>query len=268
MTETSAAIRFREEYGAHRASEGRAHSPAEMQTLPFLRSGPLAKQWAVRARSYTAFVSRIATPVARALGRPLRLLDLGAGNGWLSWRIALAGGECVAVDIRDDTIDGLGAAAAYLGHSSPSFERLVASFDALPLGSNQFDIVTFNASLHYAIDLATVLREARRCVRRGGRIVILDSPFYTRDADGAAMVRAKQDSAVRQFGARAATLTTLPFIEYLTRDRLAAASEGLGLEWRRHRVRYPLWYEMRPVVARLRGRRTPSRFDLWESATS
>jgi hypothetical protein len=51
------------------------------------------------------------------------------------------------------------------------------------------------------------------------------------------------------------------FIEYLTEERLRAA---LGFEWRRHRVWYPLWYEMRPVVARLRGRRRPSRFDLWE----
>ena len=33
--------------------------------------------------------------------------------------------------------------------------------------------------------------------------------------------------------------------------------------WRRHRVLYPLWYELRPLVARLKRRRRPSRFDLW-----
>ena len=48
----------------------------------------------------------------------------------------------------------------------------------------------------------------------------------------------------------------------------AAASRGLGLAWRRHRVRYPLWYELRPLVARLRGRRAPSRFDLWEATVA
>jgi hypothetical protein len=60
----------------------------------------------------------------------------------------------------------------------------------------------------------------------------------------------------------------LPFIEYLTPARLEAASKQLGLVWTRHRVRYPLWYELRPLAARLRGHRTPSRFDLWEAVVS
>jgi hypothetical protein len=60
----------------------------------------------------------------------------------------------------------------------------------------------------------------------------------------------------------APTLLTPPFIEYLTRERLNSASDNLV--WQRHRVRYPLWYELRPIVARLRRRRPPSRFDLWE----
>ncbi len=55
----------------------------------------------------------------------------------------------------------------------------------------------------------------------------------------------------------------LPFIEYLTREGLASASAALGVEWRRTRVAYPLWYELRPFSARLHGARAPSRFDLW-----
>ena len=46
----------------------------------------------------------------------------------------------------------------------------------------------------------------------------------------------------------------LPFVEFLTRERLAEASRGLSLApWRRHRVLYPLWYELRAVRAALRG---------------
>jgi ubiquinone/menaquinone biosynthesis C-methylase UbiE len=264
MTTPSAITRFREEYGAHRASEGRAHSVTELHALPYLRSGPLAKQWSVRARTFDAFMSRVVRPVARTLDRPLRLLDLGAGNAWLSWRVALEGGECVAVDIRDDRVDGLGAASTYV--AARRFERVVASFDALPLSAGYFDVVVFNASVHYAVDLDVVLREARRVARGGGRIVILDSPFYGRDADGAAMVDEKRRQASQRFGARADALTALPFIEYLTAQRLASASNGA--QWQRHRVTYPLWYELRPLVARLRGRRRPSRFDLWECAAS
>ena len=268
MTAPSALARFRTEYGAHRASEGRAHSRAELFALPYLRSGPLAKQWSVRARTFEVFMRRVVAPAARTVDRPLRLLDLGAGNGWLCHRLARAGGHAVAVDIRDDSIDGLGAAKPFFSAGFPPFGRIVASFDALPIHDAEFDIVVFNASLHYATSLHVVLDEARRVARKGGRLAVLDSPFYKRDGDGRAMVDDKRRNASAQFGERAEALLSLPFIEFLTRDRLDAASRGLGLAWRRHRVSYPLWYEARPYVARLRRRRPPSRFDLWETSVA
>jgi len=262
---TTSLAEFRAAYAAHRASEGRALDRDALLALPYLASGPLARQWGVRARTYEAFMRSVLLPSPESR---VRLLDLGAGNGWLCWRAAQVGCECVALDLRDDAVDGLGAAAAYLDEPNGSFSRVAASFDALPLVARSFDVVVFNASLHYAVDLAAVLREARRAVRTGGRVVALDSPFYRRDADGAAMVADKRRHAAERFGERAETLMALPAIEYLTAERLTAASAGLGLAWRRRRVRYPLWYEIRPYVARLRGRRAPSRFDLWEAVAA
>jgi SAM-dependent methyltransferase len=161
-------------------------------------------------------------------------------------------------------VDGLGAAAGYLERSPGLFKRVAASFDALPLPAACFDLVVFNASLHYALDLPRVLAESRRVLVPGGRLVILDSPFYSRGEDGDAMVAEKRREGQARFGGRADVLLDPPFIEYLTVQRLAEASHGLGIGWRRHRVRYPLWYELRPWRARLRGTRAPSRFDLWE----
>ena len=198
------------------------------------------------------------------LGPVVRLL-LGAGNGWLCYRASLLGHDATAMDVRDDAVDGLGAAAGYDPHLPKPFGRVVASFEAIPAPDGAYDLVVFNAALHYAIDLGKALAEARRVIRPGGRIAILDSPFYRRAADGEAMVREKREMAARRFGGRAEALIALPCIEYLTRERLALASAPLGLRWRRHRVRYPLAYELRPAVALLRRRRAPSRFDLWES---
>ena len=83
------------------------------------------------------------------------------------------------------------------------------------------------------------------------------------------MVREKRRNAERQFGNRKDSLLALAFVEYLTPQRLEDASRQARLgPWRRHRVRYPLWYELRPVRALVRGERTPSRFDLWESVTA
>jgi len=240
---------FRNEYADHRAAEGRAHIGADLASLPYLRSGPLARQWTVRAHSYEALLRHVIEPMLAQLDRPLDILDLGAGNGWLSHRLARRGHECIAIDVRDDRVDGLGAATELL--SRASFAPLVASFDAVPLPGQVADLAVFNASLHYARDLSEVLGEAIRLVRMGGFIAVVDSPFYDRIEDGEAMVREKRATP---------GLATFDCIAFLTRDRLEAASP---LAWRRHRVRYPLWYELRPLLARLRGARRPSRFDIW-----
>jgi SAM-dependent methyltransferase len=258
--------RFRRAYGEHRAIEGRRFSDDELLSLPFLSTGPLQREWSVRARTFQKFVRRVLEPRADAVEpRPLRVLDLGAGNGWLCYRVQLRGHLAVALDVRTDAVDGLAAAHSYRPHIPRMFGRVAASFEDVPLVSDAFDIVVFNAAIHYALSLDVVIREAARVTKSTGRIAILDSPFYARSESGEAMVVEKRRSSPTHFGERAKDLLGLPFIEYLTRDRLADASHHLGLRWRRHRVSYPLWYEMRSVRASVGRRRPPSRFDLWEA---
>jgi SAM-dependent methyltransferase len=250
--------RFRAAYGIARAREGRG-GEAELLALPYVAEGPLAKEWSVRARSFDALDGRWLRD------GPKRILDLGAGNGWLCYRTAQSGHAPVAVDVRTDGVDGLAAAQGYGLRLETLFPRVAASFERMPFRANSFDVGIFNASLHYALDLGAVLREVARVVTAGGRIFIIDSPFYRSEAVGRQMVEEKRRNAGRQFGDLAGDLAGLPFIEFLTPRRLREASSRLGLTWRRHRVRYPLWYELRPVVALLRRRRPPSRFDVWES---
>ncbi len=255
--------RFAIDYAAHRQAEGRGYAGDALFALPYLKTGPLARQWAVRARSYEALMSRVIRPEIARAGRPLTVLDLGAGNGWLSYRIALEGCLTTALDIRDDAIDGLGAGRAFVERARGRMATRVAAFEEIPLPEASVDVAVFNASLHYATDLAAVLAEAARVTRPDGSLAILDSPFYRREADGRAMVAEKSAQATQHFGDRAETLTALPFIEFLTRQRLLDASAPLGLSWSRSRVLYPAWYELRPVLAAIKGARAPSRFDLW-----
>lgn len=257
---------FREAYAAQRAAEGRGTGgTTELVTLPYLRTGPWARHWAVRARTFDAFVRRVLAPLERsAAARTLRVLDLGAGNGWLCARLIGRGHMAVAMDVRTDTVDGLGAGAGYADHLKRMFGRVAASFEAVPVGGARFDIVVFNASLHYATDVGRVLREAVRLLAPQGRVVIMDSPFYRSDGAGQAMVTEKRRHAAEQFGDRASALLAGNAIEYLTPRGLKEASAPLGLNWTRHRVWYPAWYELRPLIARIRGRRAPSRFDVWE----
>jgi SAM-dependent methyltransferase len=247
---------FAREYARFRAEEGRGYCGRTLFELPYVRSGPHAGQWSVRSRTFDAFMTEVLRPAASQSLEPLTVLDLGAGNGWLSYRIALEGHRAIAIDIRDDAVDGLGAADPFLARA-PSMSCLIAPFDAVPLPSESVDVAVFNASLHYATDLPRVLAEAERLTKPGGKIAIMDSPFYRSEADGAAMVAEKR----RQFGARAELLMALPFIEFLTIKRLRQAAPDLS--WVHHKVRYGLAYEFRPFLAAIRGKRRPSRFDLW-----
>lgn len=264
MAEALAA--FGAEYARHRAAEGRGYAEDALLSLPYLRDGAFADQWQVRARTFEAFMAHVLRPLAARRGRPLAVLDLGAGNGWLSYRVALEGHSATALDIRTDAVDGLGAAEPFVSRAPGQIERVAASFEAIPLPDAGVDIAVFNASLHYALDLDGALAEAARVVRPGGQLAILDSPFYRRERHGLAMVAEKRAGAAQRFGAAADTLLALPFIEFLTAGRLEAASAGLDLTWRRRRVRYPLDYELRPLRAALSRQRPPSRFDLWTSA--
>jgi SAM-dependent methyltransferase len=143
------------------------------------------------------------------------------------------------------------------------FGRVAASFDALPLRPGRFDLVVFDASLHLAEDLPRVLAEAASAAAPGGRVAILDSPFYARPESGAAMCEEKRRETAARYSDLAGDLLALAPVEFLTRERLAEAGAGAGLRFRRRRVLYPVAYEARGVVARLRGARAPSRFDVW-----
>lgn len=262
--------RFAEAYAAHRAEEGRGRGGGdELRALPWLREGPLARQWSVRARTFERFVEDVVRPMARSAGRPeLHVLDAGSGNGWLCYRLAGMGHHAVALDARTDHVDGLGAAEGYRGVLQSLFTRVAGSFEAPPLRSGTFDLVVFNASLHYAVDLARTVEQAARLLAPEGAVVVLDSPFYRRAEDGEAMIAEKRAAAHERFGSRADALMSLPSVEYLTAARLVEASRTTGLAWKRRRVRYPLWYELRPLGAALRRRRPPSRFDLWVGTRS
>lgn len=258
--------RFQRDYMELRAREGRGSGGLpELLALPYLDDGPMKRQWQVHARSYESLSRKIVAPTAEHVApRTLEILDLGAGNGWMCHRLQQQGHRCVALDLRVDTVDGLGAGAAFEPHEDNMFPRVAASFDSLPFPDGCFDIAVFASALHYTSDLPATIEEACRVLRPGGRVAILDSPFYKRSADGDEMIIERERATHEFLGDLADGLLALGSIEYLTRERLVDASLGSGISWHRHRVRYPLWYELRPIKAWLRRKRPPSRFDLWE----
>lgn len=248
-------------YEAVRTKEGRGSASAEYYlALPFRDlTGNNSWQWRIRSRTFGHLERRLLPAIEPAYPRGCDVLDLGAGNGWLSYRLALRGHRPVAVDLLDNDADGLGAAGHYFHYLPQSFPRFQAEMDRLPFASKQFDVAIFNASFHYSVDYAQTLREALRCLRRPGHVIIADSAFYSRDESGRAMREEKRAAFQKQFGFRS---DSIPSREYLTLEVLRALAEEFSLRWTVLKPWYGMGWAMRPLRARLLRRREPAKFYL------
>jgi SAM-dependent methyltransferase len=251
--------RFVTDYEYIRAAEGRASAGGDYYcNLPYRDvTGRNSGQWRIRARSYEALVSKVLQSYVPERGR---ILDLGAGNCWMSFRLALAGYSPCAVDLLTNPQDGLGAAIYYRGHLSELFPRFQAELSHLPLQDDQFDAVIFNASFHYTEDAEAALREALRCTRTGGIVIISDTPWYRRDESGQQMVAERRAKFLARYGSASDSLKSA---EYLTDDRLQSLADRTAIEWTIHNPRYGLRWKLRPLIARLQNRREPSRFRIY-----
>ena len=248
---------FTREYESVRRAEGRGDNrPEYYRALPFHDlSGRMSGDWQIRAASFKAVIARVVTPLERKLARPLRILDVGAGNGWLSTRLAQRGHAAAAVDLSTNDFDGLGCFRYY----DAAFTPVQAEFDHLPFGEGSVDLVVFNASFHYSTNYASTLREARRVLDAAGKTIVMDSPVYRRKTSGDQMVHERQVEFSSKFGCPSNALPSENFLTYQRLEELAAGSAG--------RVqlitpRYDFRWRLRPLKARLLGRREPAKFHL------
>jgi SAM-dependent methyltransferase len=257
MNSTVGRLRFLAEYGTVRASEGRgSDDPRWYYSLPWAElSGPIGAQWRMRAQSWRYFETRILPHFEHTLARPLRVLDLGAGNCWMSWRMALRGHSPVAVDIFTDERDGLRASRHY--RAQTPFQVLEAEFDRIPLAAGSADLAIFNASLHYSSDYRRTLAEVFRVLQPHGAVVVIDSPVYRVPEHGQRMVAERRARFQGEYGFPSDAQGS---IEYLDEVTLRDVALELGIWWSIHKPWYGLAWHLRPVRAWLERKRPPSRF--------
>jgi SAM-dependent methyltransferase len=250
--------RFINDYERIRSEEGRGSLNEEFYLgLPYKdASGRNTGQWAIRARTFGCLIEHVLKPLAPGA----KILDLGAGNGWMSYRLALAGFRPVAADLLTNGQDGLAAASHYHKHLDRQFPRFQAEMTRLPFQGEQFDAVIFNASFHYSDDYEASLREVLRCLRIGGMVIISDTPWYSRTESGRQMIAERHAAFLQRFGTAS---DSIPSLEFLTNERLHTLERQLSIRWTIHKPQYGLKWALRPLFARLRRRREPSRFRIY-----
>jgi ubiquinone/menaquinone biosynthesis C-methylase UbiE len=246
--------RFIGDYEFVREKEGRgSDSAAYYLALPFEDvTGRNTWQWRIRARTFRFLNKRILPSVRAGHPHGAYILDVGAGNCWLSHRLAVAGHHPVALDIIDNPSDGLGAA-----HHYGPFPCFQAEMDRLPFQDRQFDAIIFNASFHYSTDYEITLQEALRCLKRPGYLIITDSPWYSRPEAGERMVKEKHEAYLRTFGFASDSLRSM---EYLTPQILAQLAKKLSLRWKVGKPWYGVSWALRPLRAFVLRRRETSKF--------
>lgn len=246
---------FIREYELVRKAEGRgSHDPEYYRVLPFADlSGKLAHDWTIRARSYQTLIDQLLEPLEKFWNRPLKILDIGAGNCWLSNRFAQRGHLVASVDLLTNSLDGLGSHLFY----DTEFTPVQAEFDCLPFQDAQADLLVFNASLHYSTHFETSLGEAQRVLRSGGQLVILDTPVYHDPESGRRMVREREEQFSKRYGFPS---NTLPSENFLTHERLEGLAKSLGIDWQIIAPDYGLIWNLNRLSARLRARREPAAF--------
>jgi SAM-dependent methyltransferase len=253
-TDTARFERFLEDYQCVRRDEGRGSPDPEFyRTLPFHAFAAHDEHWRIRAVSYEAFMAQVVEPAHARQGRCQRVVDLGAGNAWLSNRLAARGHLVAAVDLSVDADDGLRCRERY----ETRFVAVQATFDRLPFQGGQFDLAVFNGSLHYSTSYDRSLAEALRVLSPSGSLVIFDSPLYRDASSGAQMVSERAHAFAAKFGRPP---HPLPSEHFLTWNRLTELGQALGVDWHFVRPGYGWRWRLRPYLARLLGRREPATF--------
>ena len=257
MTAADARHRFLVEYGTVRAAEGRGSDDRRWyRALPWRDlSGRMDAQWAMRGRSWRYFAAHILPHFEQRAGRPLRVLDLGAGNCWMSWRLAERGHSPAALDIFTDPRDGLRAARHY--RAQTPFPVIEAEFDHIPMPAESADLAIFNASFHYSSDYRRTLGEALRVLRPAGAVVIIDSPVYRVPEHGRLMVAERRDQFRKRYGFPSDAQGSVEYLDEVTLGQLA---RELDIRWTIRKPWYGVRWHLRPLRAWIARKRPPSRF--------
>ena len=159
---------------ASRTAAGRADN-ARLEEIRRLRkenfdthAGPdTNERQLVPGRSWAAW--------ARALGHllpPLRVADLGCGEGYLTVETSRWASRVIAVDRSPDVLNRARALAARRHVSNVTWKR--GELEKLPIRDAAVDVALFSQALHHAADPARALAEAARIVVPGGRALVLD----------------------------------------------------------------------------------------------
>jgi len=159
-------------YIAVRNKENRLYTDEELLMLPEVNSRHVHwQEWQIRQRSCNRMLRHL-----KNMNKPLRILEIGCGNGWLSNRLS----EIKQADITglDINVTELYQARNVFGHKT-NLHFLQGDIRDGMLDKEKFDVVIFAASIQYFSSVPAIICKIGQLLNLDGEIHIMDSMFYS-----------------------------------------------------------------------------------------
>lgn len=218
---------FEEQYLSLRQKEGRLYTDEEVAQLPSIRrTHPLYTEWKIRRVSSARLVRYL-----RRQNKPLHIVEIGCGNGWLCHQLSgIPNSRVTGIDINSKEVEQARRVFPLLQFVYGNPKEL----EAKPV----YDTVVFAASFQYFPSPGEILPVCFSLLKAGGEVHILDTYFYSEAEAGEARKRSEAYFAEHGFAG------LQPFYFHHTWASLKP-------------YRYDVLYQPRPLFGLLR---TPSPF--------
>jgi len=175
-------LNFEKAYLNLRQQENRILDDEELAKLPRLDpSHPHYHEW----KSRQASGGRLKKYMT-GKKHPLKILEIGCGNGWLSHQLSFVPGATVTgSDINSFELEQ----AQRVFGNKPNLHFLYGDIYSNALADQKFNIVVFAASLQYFDSFPGIINKALSLLEPRGEIHILDTYFYATEEIEAAQKR-------------------------------------------------------------------------------
>ena len=162
---------FEKKYITIRSMEDRLYTDEELCSLPDIPVTHLHhREWDSRKRS-----SRRQIRYLTAKERPLRILEIGCGNGWLCHQLSrIPGARITGLDINFTELQQ----AARVFNDAPNIRFINGDINSNRLPRLEADIIIFADSIQYFWSLRKMIQSSLQRLAPGGEIHILDTSFY------------------------------------------------------------------------------------------
>jgi excisionase family DNA binding protein len=152
------------------AGDSQQYSSSESETREFFDK--VAPDWSTMRSGYydEDVINHLMS--TGLLSEDMVLVDLGAGDGYLSRAAAPHVGTVIAVDISGAMIAELNKKASKEGIKN--IQCIVGDGCDLPLSDSSVDIICANMFLHHIEEPVTAVREMHRVLKPGGRVFLAD----------------------------------------------------------------------------------------------